>query len=191
MVIFNFELREEQNETMQIIQTNIDNYIASNDLALGEINGDLIQLHGTMKYNNQLNQQNVDQLREEQNEAMQICKTDIEQFQSNIDDYIASNDMTLKAINDILRYDVEKMPLVVGTTITAGGVTIFDTGSPYDNNMRKGYFFYSKKYFRKKSYPFEALDQNTLLVMIQKRQFISSLIALKPNIITIICTLVT
>ena len=122
---------------------------------------------------------------------MQICKTDIEQFQSNIDDYIASNDMTLKAINDILRYDVEKMPLVVGTTITAGGVTIFDTGSPYDNNMRKGYFFYSKKYFRKKSYPFEALDQNTLLVMIQKRQFISSLIALKPNIITIICTLVT
>ena len=191
MVIFNFELREEQNETMQIIQTNIDNYIASNDLALGEINGDLIQLHGTMKYNNQLNQQNVDQLREEQNEAMQICKTNTAQFQTNIDSYIASNDMALKVINDILRYDVEKMQLVVGTTITAGGVTIFDTGSPYADGMRKGYFFYRKIYFHKRSYPFEALDQNTLLVMIQKRLFISSLIALKPNVITITCTLVT
>ena len=154
MVIFNSELREDQNETMQIIQTKIDNNIASNDLALEEINGDLNQLHVTMKYNNQLNQQNVHQLREEQNGAFQIYKTNIEQMQTKIGNYIASNDMELKAINDILRYDVEKMQLVVGTSITAGGITFFDTGSPYENYMRKGYFFNSKKYFRFWFYPF-------------------------------------
>ena len=147
MVISISELREEQNETMKIIQTKIDNNIASNDLALGEINGDLNQLHVTMKFYNQLNQQNVHQLREEQNGAFQIYKTNIEQMQTNIGNYIASNDMALKAINDILRYDVEKMQLVVGTTITAGGITIFDTGSPYENYERKGYFFYSKNIF--------------------------------------------
>ena len=144
-----------------------------------------------MIYNNQLNQRNVNQLREEQNEATQICRADIEQLQTNIGNYIAKNDMALKAIDDILRYDVESIQLGVGTTITAGGVTIFDTGSPYADGMRKGYFFYRKIYFHKRSYPFEALDQNTLLVMIQKRLFISSLIALKPNVITITCTLVT
>ena len=190
MVIFNSLLREEQNETMQIIQTKIDKYIVSNDLALGEIYGDLNQLHGTMKNNNHLNQQNIHQLRTEQNAALQIYKTNIEQMQTNIDNYIASNDMALKAINDILRYDVEKMQLVVGTTITAGGITIFDTGSPYENGMRKGYFFYSKKYFRIRFYPFEALDQNTLLVMIRQRQCISSLIALRLKVITITFTLV-
>ena len=190
MVIFNSELREDQNETMQIIQTKIDNNIASNDLALEEINGDLNQLHVTMKYNNQLNQQNVHQLREEQNGAFQIYETNIEQMQTNIGNYIASNDMALKAINDILRYDVEKMQLVVGTTITAGGITIFDTGSPYENYERKGYFFYSKTYFRIRFYPFQVLDQNILLVMIQQQQFISSLIALQPNVLTITSTLV-
>ena len=119
-------------------------------MALGEINGDLNQLHGTMIYNNQLNQRNVNQLREEQNEATQICRADIEQLQTNIGNYIAKNDMALKAIDDILRYDVESIQLGVGTTITAGGVTIFYTGSPYEKGTRIGYFFCSKNIFEKK-----------------------------------------
>ena len=101
-----------------------------------------------MKYNNQLNQRNVNQLREEQNEAMLIYKTDIEQFDNDIDNYIASNDMAIKAINDILRYDVEKMQSsFFGTKTTAGGVTIFDTGYGYTGRSRKGYFLYSKNIF--------------------------------------------
>ena len=49
-------------------------------------------------------QQNIDQLRDEFNETMQIMQTDI-------GDYIASNDFTLKAINGT--YFVVKTPLVI------------------------------------------------------------------------------
>ena len=52
----------------------------------------------------QLNKQNIDQLRDEFNETMQIMQT-------NMDNYIASNDFELKAKNDT--YFVVKTPLVI------------------------------------------------------------------------------
>ena len=54
-----YQLRDEYNETMQIMQ----NYIASNDLALKAINDDLGQLNATTQNNKQLYQSNIDQLR--------------------------------------------------------------------------------------------------------------------------------
>ena len=53
------QLRDEYNETMQIMQT----YIASNDLALKAINDDFAQLDATIQNNNQLYQRNIYQLR--------------------------------------------------------------------------------------------------------------------------------
>ena len=47
------------------------------------------QLNATIQINNQLNQQNVYQLRDEYNDTIQTIQT-----------FIASNDLTLKAIND-------------------------------------------------------------------------------------------
>ena len=54
-----YQLRDEYNETMQIMQT----YIASNDLALKAINDNLGQLNATIQNNNQLYQSNIYQLR--------------------------------------------------------------------------------------------------------------------------------
>ena len=69
-----------------ILETNIDNYIASNDLTLKAINNTM-----QSKY------QNINEL----NETMVIMQTNI-----------ASNDLTLKAINDTLQYVVKK-PMVI------------------------------------------------------------------------------
>ena len=74
------------NETMMIIQTNI----ASNVLTMKAINGTL-----------QSNYQNIDKL----NETMVIMQT-------HIDNYIASNDLTLETVNETLQYDV-KTPMVI------------------------------------------------------------------------------
>ena len=69
------------NETMQMMQTNIDDYIASNDLTLKTINDTL-----------QSKCQNMNQL----NETMVFMQT-------NIDNRFVSNDLTLNAINDTLQ----------------------------------------------------------------------------------------
>ena len=63
------------------------------------------QLNLTMQNFHQLNKQNIDQLRDEFNETMQIMQT-------NMDNSIASNDFELKAINNTLQY-VVKIPMVI------------------------------------------------------------------------------
>ena len=77
---------DQLNKTMLIMQTSIDNHIASNDLTLKAINGTL-----------QSNYQNIDRL----NETMMVMQTNI-----------ASNDVTLKVINETLQYNV-KAPMVI------------------------------------------------------------------------------
>ena len=76
----------ELNETMMILETNIVNYIASNDMTLKAINVTI-----QSKY------ENINEL----NETMKI-------MQKNI----ASNDFTLRAINDTLQY-VVKTPMII------------------------------------------------------------------------------
>ena len=73
-------------ERMMILETNIENYIASNNMTLKVINGTI-----QSKY------ENINLL----NETIQI-------MQKNI----ASNDLTLRAINDTLQY-VVKTPMVI------------------------------------------------------------------------------
>ena len=63
------------------------------------------QLNDAIQNIYHLNQQNIDQLRDEFNATIQIMET-------NIGNYIASNDFTLKAINQTLQY-VVKTPLVI------------------------------------------------------------------------------
>ena len=63
----------------------------------------------------QKNQQSIDQLRDEFNGTMQYTNqlNETMQFmQTNMNNYIASNDITLEAINDTLQY-VVKTPMVI------------------------------------------------------------------------------
>ena len=73
-------------ERMMILETKIENYIASNDMTLKAIYGTIQSKYENIK---------------ELNETMQI-------MQKNI----ASNDLTLRAINDTLQY-VVKTPMVI------------------------------------------------------------------------------
>ena len=68
------------------------------------------EFNQTVQNTHQLNQQHIYQLRDEFNETMQIMQT-------NISNYIASNDFTLKAINDTLQY-VVKTPMVIAVPST-------------------------------------------------------------------------
>ena len=62
------------------------------------------ELNQTMQNTHQLYQQHIYQLRDEFNQTMQIMQT-------NMENYIASNDFELKAMNDT--YYVVKTPLVI------------------------------------------------------------------------------
>ena len=88
------QLRDEFNQTIQntyqLYQENID-----------QLKNELNQ---TVQNTHQLNQQHIYELRDEFNETMQIMQT-------NMDNYIASNDFELKAINDT--YYAVKTPLVI------------------------------------------------------------------------------
>ena len=63
------------------------------------------EFNQTMQNTHQLNQQHINQLRDDFNETLQIMQT-------NIGNYITSNDFTLKAINNTLQY-VVKIPMVI------------------------------------------------------------------------------
>ena len=52
------------------------------DILLIAINDDFGQLNATIQNNNQLNQRNIHQLKEEQNETMQIIQTNIDRLNS-------------------------------------------------------------------------------------------------------------
>ena len=88
------KLRDDFNQTIQnthqLYQENID-----------QLKDEFNQ---TMQNTHQLNQQNIYQLKDDFNATMQIMQT-------NMDNYIASNDFTLKAINGT--YFVVKTPLVI------------------------------------------------------------------------------
>ena len=63
------------------------------------------EFNQTMQNTHQLYQEHIYQLKDDFNETLQMMQT-------NIGNYIASNDFTLKAINDTLQY-VEKIPMVI------------------------------------------------------------------------------
>ena len=81
---------DQLNETIVLMETSFDNYIASNDLKFKAINETL-----------QSKNQNINQL----DETMM-------NMQTNFDTYITSNDLALQAINDTLQY-VVKTPIVI------------------------------------------------------------------------------
>ena len=84
---------DQLNETIQLNQQNIDQFnvtIQQNQQSIDQLRD---EFNGTMQYTNQLN------------ETMQFMQT-------NMNNYIASNDITLEAINDTLQY-VVKTPMVI------------------------------------------------------------------------------
>ena len=94
--------------------------LISFDIKVNSIVGILMEKINQLNVTIQQNQQRDDQLRDEINGTMQYTNQLNETMQfmkTNMDNYIASNDITLKAINDTLQY-VVKIPMVIAVPST-------------------------------------------------------------------------